>query len=264
MIIPRLFLIDLRENKSNPHVCVALSSRCQVQRLECHHQLSGSIRELVPDIICFEFDCPDLDCLKALELTKKEFPSIPILMITEYHDETLAIWALRARVWDYLVKPVNSEDLYQTVIKLTTLCKAKGEGNSGRNVMLPQQLIWDRVTTDRNSVMKCTTSNIIKYVENHYHEKIYIAELAKTCLISEYQFSRAFKRELGVTFRTYLVNYRLDKARELLNNSMLSVGDVSFAVGFLDHSYFTRMFKRRVGISPSEYRLGNTKLMSAL
>ena len=91
--------------------------------------------------------------------------------------------------------------------------------------------------------------------EQHYQEKIYISVLAKSCIISQHLFSRVFRRENGVSFRTYLVNYRLDKARELLHESQLSVGDVSFAVGFLDHSYFTRIFKKRMGLSPSDFRI---------
>jgi YesN/AraC family two-component response regulator len=255
MKIPLLLLIDLREDKRSPHVCVELTSCCQIVLLDNQHHLSGRMSSDVPDVIIFEFCCPELRCLRLLEQTKNEYPSIPILMVTEYHDEALAIWALRARVWDYLIKPVVSEDLYKTVMQLTDLCARKTGTDNARAIVHPQQYQWNTLNGQHNWTGKGTTLNVIQYVENHYHEKIYISVMAKKCLISAYQFSRVFRRENGVTFRTFLVNYRLEKALELLNESRLSVGDISFAVGFFDHSYFTRMFKKRVGVSPSEYRL---------
>lgn len=255
MKLPVLLHIDLRESKSKPNVCAQFSNCCQIQRLDHQDQLASRISLLAPDVICFEFDYPDFRSLKVLEQTKKDFPSIPILMVTDHHDEALAIWALRARVWDYLVKPVDIDDLYKTVNKLTDLRTSDIANNKRREIILPQQAQSNKVCKKHNDNLKGITLNVIKYVENHYHEKIYISELAEKCYISQHQFSRTFKREKGITFREYLVNYRIDKARELLDESPLSVGDVSYSVGFLDHSYFTRMFKRHVGLSPTDYRL---------
>lgn len=254
MKVPLLLLIDLRGDKSKPHVCAELTTRIKVQRLDDQHQLAYRISEVAPDVVVFEFDHPDYCCLEALEQARKEFPSIPILMATEYHDEALAVWALRARVWDYMVKPIVSDDLYQAVIKITNLCVDKSGNKRGMDIVYPQQPHWNKVNTNNAMEVKDAALNVIKYVENHFHEKICISVVAKKCFISQYKFSSEFKRENGITFREYLINYRLDKARELLNDSKLSVGDVSFAVGFLDHSYFARMFKSRVGLSPSEYR----------
>jgi len=254
MKMPVLLQIDLRKNKTEPHQCAQLSTRFKQNILEEEHRLMDCVNSLSPDVICFEFDYPDIKCLKTLELTKKSFPSIPIIMITEQHDENLAIWALRARVWDYLVKPIDCEILYSYVCKLTDLRNNK---NPSRDIFQPSQTLSTNINVRQPAGKKNTSLHVIKYVEDHYQEKIYISELAEKCRISKHQFSRIFKREKGVTFREYLVNYRLDKARELLDESQLSVGDVSFAVGFFDHSYFTRMFKRYAGLSPSDYRLRN-------
>ena len=70
-----------------------------------------------------------------------------------------------------------------------------------------------------------------------------------------FQFSRAFKREHGLTFREFLVRYRIDKARESLKNPRIRVLDSAFVAGFKDPSYFARLFKRYVGVPPSQYRL---------
>ena len=257
MNTPILLQVDLRKNKSNLHECAKLSNRFKQNILEEESKLIDYVNNLSPDVICFEFDYPDFKCLKTLELTKKSFPSIPIIMITEHHDENLAIWALRARVWDYLVKPVDCEIFYSYICKLTDLRSNRNYNSSSRDILQPSQTISKQFNTGQFSDKKNTSLHVIRYVEDHYQEKIYISELAEKCKISKHQFGRVFKREKGITFREYLVNFRLDKARELLEESQLSVGDVSFAVGFFDHSYFTRMFKRYAGLSPSDYRLRN-------
>ena len=73
------------------------------------------IAALKPDIICFDYDCPDVAGLNLLRQVKKDFPSVPILMLTEHNSEELAVWALRSRVWDYFVKPIDVESFLSAV-----------------------------------------------------------------------------------------------------------------------------------------------------
>ena len=79
----------------------------------------------------------------------------------------------------------------------------------------------------------------------------YVAEM---CNLGSFQFSRVFKKEQGLTFQQYVVQYRIKKAIELINSKGAYITDVAFDVGFNDLSYFARVFKRYVGICPSEYK----------
>ena len=174
-------------------------------------------------------------------------------MITEHHSEQLAIWALRTRVWDYIVKPVLIDDLNRSIELLSLRTQTGNSNTQSRNMIKPSQS-HDFVFYNGKDRNHSKTLSTLEYIENHYSEKIYVADLAERCEISQHQFSRLFKREKGTTFREYLVNYRLDKACELLKNSPLPVGDIGYAVGFTDHSYFTRIFRKNKGVSPSGYR----------
>lgn len=252
MDLPTIFVVDLRESREEAPVCSDLTSLCKVYSVIDLDVLNCMIETNRPDVICFEFDLPEDRSLSAIDKTKRLYPSIPVLMVTEYHDEQLAVWALRARVWDYFVKPVSSKVIYQSINMLTELRSSSGVP---REIVKPQQFNANAFIKSQIRESKTTAFNVIRYVESHYHEKIYISELAEQCHISTHQFSRVFKREKGVTFRDYLAHYRLDKACELLKESSLSVGDVGYAVGFTDHSYFARVFRRHVGVSPSDYRL---------
>ena len=67
-----------------------------------------------------------------------------------------------------------------------------------------------------------------------------------------------FKEEAGVTFVEYLTNVRMDKAKEMLRNPAVSVKDIGAAVGYQDANYFSRIFKRLEGRTPTEYRGENS------
>ena len=92
----------------------------------------------------------------------------------------------------------------------------------------------------------------LNLVEKNYRTKIKSSELAELCGMSPFQFGRAFQETFGVSFRGYVVRYRLMQSARLLENPGASVTEVAYAVGFNDSSYFTRTFKRYFGVLPSE------------
>jgi AraC-like DNA-binding protein len=80
--------------------------------------------------------------------------------------------------------------------------------------------------------------------------------------MSPFRFSRGFKEAFGIAFRDYVVRYRLRQAYSLLKNPNISITDVAFSVGFSEVSYFSRIFKKYFGVSPSE-RFGPKSSSSA-
>jgi hypothetical protein len=72
--------------------------------------------------------------------------------------------------------------------------------------------------------------------------------------MSPSRFCHEFKAIFAVTFVEYLAQYRMERAKRLLANPTISVADVAVSVGFNDPSYFTRVFRKQEGLSPSEYR----------
>ncbi len=100
-----------------------------------------------------------------------------------------------------------------------------------------------------NAIHRCT-----QYMELHYYEKITLEELAQMVYLSPTYLSRIFKEETGVLFSTYLNQVRINKAKLLLRHDDLRLTDIAMAVGFEDQSYFTKVFKRLVGVTPLHYR----------
>ncbi|MFM7396758.1 MAG: helix-turn-helix transcriptional regulator [Gammaproteobacteria bacterium] len=92
-----------------------------------------------------------------------------------------------------------------------------------------------------------------EFVRDHYHEKFPAGRIAAHCGLSRFQFSRCFHAVYGITFREYLLRYRILAACARLREGQLAVTQIAFAVGFHDGSYFARMFRRYTGVLPSQY-----------
>jgi AraC-like DNA-binding protein/CheY-like chemotaxis protein len=248
-----LLWIDLRFNNSLSHTYTNLSNHYKVHRLPNAAGIPEAIRKIVPQILCFEYDYPDLTGLKALQQTKAKYPALPILMLTEHHSVSLAIWALRIRVWDYLVKPVEANDLLSRIAILLKLSEIRTK--TGKRLILTPPCTIPLEFRYCGALQKKVTAAAISYIKMHWTEKISLERVARLCNLGRFQFSRIFKQERGTTFREYLIKYRIGKARELLGNPNISVTDVAFACGFGSVSDFSRMFRRYAGITPSKYRL---------
>ena len=93
-----------------------------------------------------------------------------------------------------------------------------------------------------------------QYIMNHYAEQITLELVAEKVGFSSSYFSSLFKKEAGIGFAEYLIQLRMEKAKELLKNSKDSVKDICIAVGYNDLKHFTGMFRKYTGLKPGEYR----------
>ncbi|NLS11940.1 helix-turn-helix transcriptional regulator [Vibrio sp. SM6] len=95
---------------------------------------------------------------------------------------------------------------------------------------------------------------IDRYIDQHLSRKISVAQLAGSVLLGESQFHSVFKDQIGVTPHQYVLGKRVDRARELIEQGHLTLGQVAELTGFSGQSTFTHAFSRLQGISPSQYK----------
>ncbi len=98
------------------------------------------------------------------------------------------------------------------------------------------------------------TINIKKVIELHQFSNLSIEELAKLSNLSLSSFKREFKKEYNDSPANYMNNAKINKAKDLLLKTDLHINEIAYEVGFNDPLYFTRLFSKKVGKSPSEFR----------
>lgn len=256
-----ILLVDLRqlereskqaESKSDLH-CI-LERESMVHWAPWTEDISEKIQETAARVLFFEYDYPDIARLSWLQQTKLCHPSIPIIFVTEQHSEALAVWALRSRVWDYFVKPLKVTEILHCMESLKAVIAEQRRGTP-RKAILPLRSI-PADARFRDASQKKNAINVgISYIEKNLHEEIPQSKVAALCGMTPFQFSRQFKQIYGMTFQEFMIRRRMTEAVRLLKNPSASVSDVCYTVGFRDLSYFTRTFRRYVGMTPSRYKV---------
>lgn len=93
----------------------------------------------------------------------------------------------------------------------------------------------------------------IAHIQRHLHENLSVADCAKAVHLSPSYFSNLFKKEMGVTLAQYITHCRMEKAKELVLEGM-QVQDIAGSLGYEDRPYFTELFKKHTGMTPTEFR----------
>jgi two-component system response regulator YesN len=224
-------------------------------------EANAAVRRLSPAVVCFEFEHPDAEGLRALRDFKVANPSLPLLMLTTQHSEALAVWAFRVRVWNYLAKPVAASELAANFAMLARIALEE------RGPSRPVRAVGALMPPDAKAAEKPSESPLrcaLRYVEQNFEHKLRQSSIAASAGLSSSAFSRAFKAEFGITFSQYLARYRIGRACHLLRKGSHSVTTVGQAVGFDDASHFARTFRALLGVSPSAFKRVGSDALSAV
>jgi AraC-like DNA-binding protein/GGDEF domain-containing protein len=109
-------------------------------------------------------------------------------------------------------------------------------------------------SADRPNSSRHILALVESYIQEHYAENLSLTKVARSVFVSPFYISHLFHRELNTTFLKYLTAIRIAKARELLLGTSLPVSAIAALVGYATPKHFRSVFKRTVGMTPSEYR----------
>ena len=176
--------------------------------------------------------------LKVISLSRIKHPQIAFIIVSGYDDFSYCREALRLRITDYILKPVNYEEFGTCIDNLKI------------------SLFENRVSSasEPEKQEERTITGITKYLQEHLAEDLSLSVLAEEFHLNPQYISQLFKNEIGVNFLTYLTNIRMEKAKKLLLSTSLSVAEVAEKSGYGDYRVFSKVFKKSEGITPSQYR----------
>lgn len=115
------------------------------------------------------------------------------------------------------------------------------------------QLISNAKTNEENPLIV----KVCDYLDHNLSQDISLEQMANIINVSPFYLSKLFKEEKGITFINFISDKRLEKARDLLEHSDLSIKEITSEIGYNDQNYFSRIFKNKFGLSPKEYRKSN-------
>ena len=92
------------------------------------------------------------------------------------------------------------------------------------------------------------------YIKAHYNEDISVDQVAQHISISRKYLFAIFKKHLGISPKEYIMDYRIKRAKEFLEDPDIPIGNIAYSVGYRDPMTFSKMFRLKTGLSPSQYR----------
>ena len=148
----------------------------------------------------------------------------------------------------------DHDELQKTALSVTPVLKHGWFGALEAHFVGVVGALAVRVEQANQNRLGRAVRRAVRFIEENYGRDLPLEEVAKSVGLSPSYFSSSFKRETGKNVVEYITEYRVEKAIELLCTTNLNTSEVAYRVGFNDPKYFTRIFKRSVGVTPSLYR----------
>ncbi len=223
-------ILDMHARMVQEHV-----PHCKVLRAANGRIALEMMRQTVPSLVLLDLMMPELSGTGVLRAMQEDerLRSVPVVVLTAQTLNQDEMAGLNQGVAAVLSKGVfSAEETLAHIDQALSRSKRLGTEN--------QRLV----------------RKVMAYMHEHFAEALSRELLAGYAGVSERHLNRCFVQETGLAPGSYLNRYRIQKARCLLVEQDLSITEVMGSVGFSDSSYFTRVFRREVGMSPSEYQRG--------
>lgn len=212
------------------------------------------------DLILMDIEMPGMSGLDAARAVLAQRPSCRVIFVTAYSLFQYAHEAVHLGACDYLLKPVDPDELeasvrramrqIETGRKLEELAAARPQPEQTET----EEEAEDAPEESENSQTALVMAHVRRYLEDNYMFDLSLDSVGEILHISPAYLSAQFKKYQKMNFLDCLTELRINAAKELLADPFRSSAEVASMVGYEDASYFARAFKKRTGMTPTQYR----------
>ncbi|HIT34171.1 MAG TPA: response regulator [Candidatus Faecousia intestinigallinarum] len=197
------------------------------------------IRTVNPHILFTDIRMPGEDGLVMLAGLRSEYPNMQVTVMTGYRDFAYAQEAIRLGVARFLLKPTKMDEINEALQTMVS-----------RLDKLPPE----EAEEQSQSAGSFIVDQACAYMQSHHREKLTLQAVADCCYVSQWHLSKLLNRYTGKSFYDILNAIRIQKAKELLEDPSLKIGEIGERVGYANTAHFARTFKKLEGMSANEFR----------
>lgn len=206
-------------------------------------------------IMLCDIEMPNGSGLDLFEWVKCFYPHVECIYVTCHPDYQYVRKAMKLGSFDYVLKPVDFEELdgllKQIIQRLIKSGRGAAEDGQTKSVYMPA---LEDEPVQEISATEETVESILYYIEQNIKDEISINDVAAYVHLNPIYVMRLFKSKTGKSILEYITNIRIEQAKSLLAGTSYSVQKIADQVGYGNYSYFTRIFKKNTGMTPNAYR----------
>lgn len=214
-----------------------LNHRFRIRQLDFTKGSPSTFSPTEPAVIVLDITDSTHNVFELIWKFRLAAPSVPVLCLALQDSTETSSLALKAGAMEYIIKPIQPKELEDRICNCLEFLYQLKEAN-------PPSLPFSPPMTHK----------LHRVIEKNYHRKITLEELARKFSMTTFQLCRYFKRETGQSFKEYLIRYRLQQAMKKLAGTSDSITEIAINAGFNDLSNFQRLFRKKIGITPRDYR----------
>jgi len=203
------------------------------------------------DLVLTDVRMPVMDGLALMRQLLAERHTAEVIVVSGHDDFSYAQQALRLGAVDYLLKPVETEEMHRCLggwLQKRDSLRSK-EGNGAGGEPGKEYSSWE---------MLSPVDQVIRIVHEAMPGEISLKEAAEKVHLNACYLSQLFKQKTGKNYVEYVAGLRMQEAEKLLSHTSLRVYEIAERLGFCDISHFSNMFKKYSGYTPSEFRKRRT------
>ncbi|WP_102347241.1 helix-turn-helix domain-containing protein [Bacillus sp. Marseille-P3661] len=207
------------------------------------HRGEMLLKQSKPTALILDASLPDKDGFEFGKLAKQMYPDLSIIMVSQLKMFEMVYDAINAGFSSYLLKPLSKDELLSAFDRVINPSIVKEMSRT-------MQKTSEEFVTD----LKKPIESAIRFIQLNYGDQLTLKDMADLVYLSPSYFSKLFKEETGTTFVEYLSWIRVQKAKSMLRMSSIPIDVIANNTGFKNSSYFSTIFKRVEGKTPSQYR----------
>lgn len=202
------------------------------------------------DLILMDIEMPGINGLDAARAVLEQRPECKVIFVTAYSLFQYAHEAMHLGACDYLLKPVDPDEAEAAIRRAIRQIEA-GRKLAELAPVAPEPAADTAEAEDRNALVM---AHVRRYMEDNYMFDLSLDSVSEILHISPAYLSAQFKKYQKMNFLDCLTELRINAAKQLLTDPLRSAAEVASMVGYEDASYFARAFKKRTGMTPTQYR----------
>ena len=206
------------------------------------------------DLILMDIEMPGMNGLDAARAVLEQRPECKVIFVTAYSLFQYAHEAMHLGACDYLLKPVNPDEVEASIRKAMRQIEAGRRLAELAPVEPEADPEGDAAEAGKNDRNALVMAHVRKYMEDNYMFDLSLDSVSEILHISPAYLSAQFKKYQKTNFLDCLTELRINAAKELLTDPFRSAAEVASMVGYEDSSYFARSFRQLYGCGPTEFR----------